>query len=99
MGLRSIHIKNPERRDHILLISALATILLTFLGAVCEKIGLDKYLKVSTSKKRTLSLFRQGCIIFERLENMAYETARKLIGAFADLILESKEVCTILSVV
>ena len=77
----------------------MATILLTFLGAACEKIGLDKYLKVSTSKKRTLSLFRQECIIFGRLEKMAHETARKLMDAFSDLILENREIATILGVV
>lgn len=99
MGLHSTHVKNPERRDRLLLISALATILLTFLGAACEKIGLDKYLKASTSKKRTLSLFKQGCIIFGRLEKMAYETANKLMNAFSELILESREITTILGVV
>jgi hypothetical protein len=99
MGLHSTHVKNPERRDRILLISALATIFLTLLGAACEKIGLDKYLKVNTSKKRTLSLFKQGCIIFGRLEKMALETAKKLMYAFIDLILESREMSTILSVV
>lgn len=99
MGLHSTHVKNPERRDRILLVSALATIFLTLLGAACEKIGLDKYLKVSTSKKRTLSLFKQGCIIFGRLEKMALVTANKLMNAFADLILESKEMSTILGVV
>ena len=99
MGLHATHVKNPERRDRILLISALATILLTFLGAACEKIGLDKYLKVNTSKKRTLSLFKQGCIIFNRLEKMFIDTARKLMEAFYDLIVESKEITSILGVV
>jgi hypothetical protein len=99
MGLHATHVKNPERRDRILLMSALATILLTFLGAACEKIGLDKYLKASTSKKRTLSLFKQGCIIFGRLEKMAHETARKLMNAFSELILENREITTILGVV
>jgi hypothetical protein len=100
MGLHATHVKNPERRDRILLMSALATILLTFLGAACEKIGLDKYLKASTSKKRTLSLFKQECcIIFGRLEKMAHETARKLMNAFSELILENREITTILGVV
>jgi Transposase DDE domain len=50
MGLHATHIKNVERRDRILLISAIATVMLTLLGAACEKIGFDKYLKVNTSK-------------------------------------------------
>lgn len=99
MGLYTTSIKSTERRDRILLISAIATIILTFLGAACEKIGLDKYLKVNTSKKRTLSLFRQGCIIFNRLEKMANSTAEKLMHAFCELILENRNVTTILGVV
>lgn len=99
MGLHSTHIKNPERRDRILLISAIATILLTLLGAACEKIGLDKYLKVNTSKKRTISLFRQGCIIFNRLANMAIDTAKKLMYAFSKLIIESKNLTEILGII
>ena len=99
MGLHATRIKNPERRDKILLISAIATVLLTFLGVACEKIGLDKYLKVNTSKKRTISLFRQGCIIFNRLARMAKDTAKNLIDAFLDLIAESKELTEILGVI
>jgi hypothetical protein len=99
MGLDATRIKNPDRRDRILLIGAIATILLTFLGAACEKIGLDKYLKVNTSKKRTLSLFKQGCIIFNRLEKMAIDTAEKLMNAFCELIIESKKMTAILSVI
>ena len=48
MGLDETRIKNPERRDKLLLISTIAIIILTFLGAAVEKIGLDKYLKVNT---------------------------------------------------
>lgn len=99
MGLHATRIKNPERRDKILLISAIAMVLLTFLGAACEKVGLDKYLKVNTSKKRTISLFRQGCIIFNRLDRMVKDTARKLINAFLDLINDSKELTEILGVI
>jgi hypothetical protein len=39
MGLSSIHIKNPERRDRLLLISAFAVVLLTVLGAAGETEG------------------------------------------------------------
>jgi hypothetical protein len=99
MGLDEARVKNPEKRDRIFLISALATILLTFLGAASEKIGLDKYLKVNTSKKRTVSLLRQGLIIFNRLEKMAKETAEKLMIAYSELILENQAATTILGVV
>lgn len=99
MGLDATRVSNPEKRDRIFLIGALATILLTFLGAASEKIGLDKYLKVNTSKKRTVSLLRQGLIIFNRLEKMAKETAEKLMVAYSELILENQAATTILGVV
>ena len=99
MGLDGTRVRNPEKRDRIFLIGALATILLTFLGAASEKIGLDKYLKVNTSKKRTVSLLRQGLIIFNRLEKMAQETAEKLMLAYSELILENQAATTILGVV
>ena len=57
------------------------------------------YLRVSASKKGTLSLFKQRCIIFGRLEKMAHETARRLMDTVSDLILENREISTILGVV
>lgn len=82
-----------------MLISVIATVLLTFLGVSYEKIGLDKYLKTNTSKKITISLFRQGCIIFNRLYRMAQDTAIKLIDAFLDVINDSKELTGILGII
>ena len=99
MGLYSTRISKPERRDRILFISAIATVLLTFLGAAGEAIGLDKYLKANTSKKRTLSLFRQGCILFDRLEKMVSKTACLLLKTFSKLIIDSQEMTEILGVV
>lgn len=60
MGLSATRISSPERRDHLLLLSALATVLLTLLGAASEDTGMDRLLKVNTVKRRTHSLFRQG---------------------------------------
>ena len=64
MGLSETSIQCPEKRDRILLVSALAVIFLTLLGAVGEKLGMDRYLKANTVKHRTLSLFRQGCYYY-----------------------------------
>ena len=44
----------------MMLVATLAHALLTELGAADESGGLDRHLKTNTSKKRTLSLFRQG---------------------------------------
>ena len=78
MGLSKTHIKDTSRRDRLLLIHAIATAILTILGAAGENIGLDKYLKANTVKRRTLSLFKQGCIYFNRIPKMATETTKKL---------------------
>ncbi|MFL5286365.1 MAG: hypothetical protein ACJ8AW_36660 [Rhodopila sp.] len=63
MGLSSTRISEPMRRDRLLLVSAFATALLTLLGAVGESLGMDRLLKSNTSKARTHSLFRQGCML------------------------------------
>jgi hypothetical protein len=44
MGLSATHIGDPERRDRILLMSAVAQALLTLLGAAGEACGLDRTL-------------------------------------------------------
>ena len=47
MGLSATHIRDAGRRDRLLLLAAL----LTLLGAASEKTGMDSYLKVNTAKK------------------------------------------------
>ena len=39
MGLSSMHVSRPDRRDRLLLISALAIAVLSLLGAAGERIG------------------------------------------------------------
>ena len=73
--------------------------ILTFLGAAGEKIGLDRYLKANTVKKRTLSLFNQGIIYFSRLEKMCEETLQKLITTFVNLVEDNKNINQILGLV
>jgi hypothetical protein len=63
MGMAEIRIAEPERRDRLLLISAFAMALLTMLGRAGESLGMDRLLKSNTSKTRTHSLFRQGCML------------------------------------
>jgi hypothetical protein len=99
MGLSETHIKSMERRDRLLLIHAIATAILTILGAAGEAIGLDKYLKVNTAKTRTLSLFRQGCIYFDRIPKMFKETLQKLLTKFYKIIDENKNLTDILGII
>ncbi len=86
MGLSSTRIGEPMRRDRLLLVSALATALLTLLGEVGESLGMDRLLKSNTSKTRTHSLFRQGCMLYELIPNMPEHRLKPLLEKFAEAV-------------
>ena len=44
MGLSVLRIGDPQRRDRLLLLNALAILLLTLLGAAGESLGMDRSL-------------------------------------------------------
>jgi hypothetical protein len=86
MGMGELRIADPMRRDRLLLLNALAILLLTLLGAAGESLGMDKQLRTSTTKRRTHSLFRQGCMWFGLIPNMPERRLRPLLKKFAELI-------------
>ena len=86
MGMGSIRVSTPERRDRLWLLSALATVLLTLLGAAGEAIGHDRMLKTNTSKRRTHSLFNQGCMLYDLIPNMPEHRLLPLIQSFANTV-------------
>jgi len=86
MGLSSVRVSSPARRDRLFLLSALAVALLTILGAAGEATGIDKHFKVNTSKKRQFSLFRQGCDYYEFLPGMRDAWAQPLLDKFYELL-------------
>jgi Transposase DDE domain len=86
MGLSSTRVGEPTRRDRLLLISAFATALLTLLGAVGESLGMDRLLKSNTSKTRTHSLFRQGCMLYDLIPNMPEHRLLPLMQKFNDAV-------------
>ena len=79
------------RRDRLLLVSAFAVALLTLLGAVGEGLGMDRLLKSNTSKTRTHSLFRQGCMLYELIPNMPEHRLLPLMQAFARAVSKAPE--------
>ena len=85
-GMSASRISTPERRDRLFLISALAVVLLTLLGAAGEQIGIDRYLKVNTSKRRQLSLLRQGSEWYALIPMMETARLRKLMTKFGEMI-------------
>ena len=89
MGMAEIRIAEPERRDRLLLISAFAMALLTMLGTAGESLGMDRLLKSNTSKTRTHSLFRQGCMLYELIPNMPEHRLLPLMQRFAEMLVSS----------
>jgi len=90
MGLSLARINSPERRDRLLLISALAVAMLTLLGAAGESLGMDRYLKVNTDKRRTHSLFFQGCHYYAAMPMMPDAEFRTLTIRFGELLHEQR---------
>ncbi len=86
MGLSATRVGDPMRRDRLLLVSAFAMALLTQLGEVGERLGMDRLLKSNTSKTRTHSLFRQGCMLYELIPTMPEHRLAPLISAFAQAL-------------
>lgn len=86
MGLSSVRIGTPERRDRLLLVSALAIALLTLLGAAGESIGLERRLKANTVKRRSYSLFNQGCFYYQWMATMPEKLLNQLVAEFATLL-------------
>jgi hypothetical protein len=88
MGMASIHLRTPARRDRLWLLNAFAIMLLTLLGAAGEALGYDRYLKSNTTKRRTHSLFRQGCMLYDLIPNMPDPRLLPLIERFAAMLAE-----------
>jgi hypothetical protein len=82
MGMGSVRVSTPARRDRLWLIAALAIALLTLLGAAGEAIGYDRHLKTNTAKRRTISLFRQGCMLYELMLTMPEQRLLPLLERF-----------------
>ena len=59
-GSKEIKVGTIGRRNMLTMIHAIATIILTFIGAAGERIGYDRKLRANTEKRRTHSLYRQG---------------------------------------
>jgi hypothetical protein len=97
MGMSALRIADPQRRDRLFLLNAFAIVLLTLLGAAGESLGMDRHLKVNTSKRRTHSLFRQGCLLYDLIPNMPEARLRPLIDTFIQYICQNSALAQALS--
>jgi hypothetical protein len=86
LGLATMHVKSPERRDRLWLINAFAVVLLTLLGAAGEALGYDRMLKTNTAKRRVHSLFRQGCILYDLIPTMRDDWLHPLMQRFSEML-------------
>jgi len=86
MGMSSVHVSTPDRRDRLWLIGAFAVALLTLLDAAGEALGYDRPLKSNTAKRRTHSLFRQGAMLYELIPHMPEHLLRPLVERFAEML-------------
>ena len=66
----------------------MAMALLTVLGAAGESLGMDRMLKANTAKKRTHSLFRQGCQYYAAIPAMKQDRLEALVQRFGEYLLE-----------
>jgi hypothetical protein len=88
MGLKATHIGDSSRRDRLLLLGAMAHALLTLLGDAGERAGMDRMLKVNTSKARQHSLYNQGSFWYDALPNMPVDRLVTLLTAYDATIRE-----------
>jgi hypothetical protein len=65
---------------------AIAFALLTILGAAGEAIGIDRYLKANTVKKRTISLLNQGLMHHGALPKMKLDMLEPLMVRFGEFL-------------
>jgi Transposase DDE domain len=88
LGLSATHVRDVRRRDRLLLLCAMAMTLLTLLGAAGESLGMDRMLKANTVKKRTHSLFRQGCHYYAAIPAMKQALLEPLVQRFGEYVLQ-----------
>ena len=88
----------PAHRDRLWLLNAFAIMLLTLLGAAGEALGYDQgYLKSNTTKRRTHSLFRQGCMLYDLIPNMPEARLLPLIERYTAMLSGTPRCSPILS--
>jgi hypothetical protein len=98
LGLSAVRIGDPQRRDRLLL-NAVAVVLLTLLGAAGESLGMDRHLKSNTVKRRTHSLFRQGCMLYDLIPNMPEHRLTPLIKRYAEILQQSRVITETFAIV
>ncbi len=79
--------------------NAFVIALLTMLGAAGKYPGMGRLLKSNTSKTRTRSLFRQGCMPYELIPTMPEARLAPLMARFAESVAGCRSFSGLLEVV
>ncbi len=84
MGLSSTRVGEPTRRDRLLLVSAFAVALLTLLGTVGERLGMDRLLKSCSrlwkhSRKQSQTRSNSAIPMQKQNEGMAERASRRIL--------------------
>lgn len=90
VGSKETAVSTNRRRDMLTLIHALATVILTLIGEVGERLGYDTKLRVNTVKRRTHSLYCQGKAYLDGV----HKTYTSLFKETLSLILREHRQCT-----
>lgn len=85
-GLKKSRIRNTKRRDRLFLLSAIAIIFLTLLGAASEAIGFDRYIKSNTVSRRTHSLITQGRLLLKLAPKLRQRWLRSLMTSLEGFV-------------
>jgi hypothetical protein len=99
LGLSAVRIADPQRRDRLLRLNAVAVVWLTRLGAAGESLGMDRHLKSNTVKTRSHSLFRQGCMLYDLIPNMPEHRLTPLINRYAEILQQARVVTETFAIV
>lgn len=89
VGFSTVKVTTPLRRNRFLLLQAMAHAMLELLGQAGENLGMHKGLQANTSKKRQLSLFRQGQFWVRAIWNRPEEDELKMLAEFGRLVQEN----------
>lgn len=89
VGFSTVRVTTPLRRNRFLLLQAMAHALLELLGQAGENLGMHKGLQANTSKRRQLSLFRQGQFWIRAIWNRPEEDEDNLLAEFGRLVQEN----------
>jgi len=88
LGLAATHVHDPGPRDRLLVLTAIAQVLLLLLVAAGARRCLDRPLKVSTTKQRTVSLLDQGKHWHRALPNLREERQLMLLQVYDAVLRE-----------